>query len=236
MKTGLKLGRLWKRMLWRIRHDPFECVWDVESLSLQRSLLARVAAVAAREDVRLFLFWGTLLGHVREGRILPWDDDVDLAMVNLGAEGQDRFCRALHAAGLEIHELNPGERILKVCDPSYPRRTAYPWSWPFVDLFPYADPATAKSAFCDSLPVPGEQVQPGRLARFEGTELWEPENPLDVLDTLYPGWRETESSPPWDHRHERERPAFTRRRIRTDSTGRKNDISRADARSELRKG
>lgn len=113
--------RLRRTALWQALRDPFACVWDAESLTLQRRLLARVAEVAEREDIRLFLFWGTLLGQVREGRILRWDDDVDLAMVGVDAERLGSFRAALRASGLELHDLNPGERIMKVCDPAYPR-------------------------------------------------------------------------------------------------------------------
>lgn len=223
MKTGLILGRLRKTALWQVWRDPFACVWDAESLGLQRRLLGRVAAVAEQENIRLFLFWGTLLGHVREGRILPWDDDVDLAMIGVEPEGLARFRAALRAGGLEIHDLNPGERIIKVCDPTYPHRTEHPWTWPFVDLFAYADPGAGGigAGAGDALPVARERMLAGRRTQFEGARLWEPECPRETLDQLYPGWRDTEAAPSWDHRKERERPGTGRRKITTDAEGRK---------------
>lgn len=221
MKTGLILGRLRKTALWQLWRDPFECVWDAESLGLQRRLLGRVAAVAEQENIRLFLFWGTLLGHVREGRILPWDDDVDLAMIDVDPGRLSRFRAALRASGLEIHDLNPGERIIKVCDPAYPHRTEHPWTWPFVDLFAYADPCEDAGGEWDVLPVPQERMWAGRRIQFEGACLWEPEAPREILDQLYPGWRGTEAAPTWDHRKERERPGTGRRSITTDADGRK---------------
>lgn len=201
--------------------DPFACVWDDDSLAHQRRLLGRISEVAERTDTQLYLFWGTLLGHVREGGILPWDDDVDLAMVGLDAKAQASFRAALHEIGLETHDLNPGERIIKVCDPTYPHQTGYPWTWPFVDIFPYARQPGVEMAGCDPLPVSEDLVLPGRETVFEGARFWEPHDPNAVLDKLYSGWRTTEASPTWNHRQEQERPGVGFRSIRTDPSGRK---------------
>jgi LicD family len=46
-------------------------------------------AAATEKGIKLYLDCGTLLRFIREGRILPWDDDIDLAA--LGEVGlQDR--------------------------------------------------------------------------------------------------------------------------------------------------
>lgn len=216
------LGKMTVSKDWfRRREAPFDNVWDKDTLKLQRQLVDRICGVAEQNGIKLFLFWGTLLGQVREGRILPWDDDVDLALIGADSKERAKFRAALQESGLETHDLNPGERIIKVCDPAYPHPTGYPWTWPFVDIFPYHFLGEIEEAECDPLPVPRDWVLPGRRANFEGAQLWEPENSRAVLDRLYPDWREQEISPSWDHRRERPRPEVGSRKINTDTTGRK---------------
>ena len=70
MKKLLRAGyRLARDRAKRIAQpDPFASVWDETSLARMRQLLQRVLGIAERLNVALYLDWGTLLGHVREGR------------------------------------------------------------------------------------------------------------------------------------------------------------------------
>jgi len=43
--------------------------------------LMDVKEVFERFDIRYWLDWGTLLGAVREGKIIAWDCDIDLGMM-----------------------------------------------------------------------------------------------------------------------------------------------------------
>ena len=46
----------------------------------QLSLLRELDGVCARHGIRYFLYAGTLLGAVRHGGFIPWDDDLDVCM------------------------------------------------------------------------------------------------------------------------------------------------------------
>jgi glycosyltransferase involved in cell wall biosynthesis len=201
---------------------PFQSVWDEVALSQQRRILQRIAAIAGKNDIALYLYWGTLLGHIRERGILQWDDDVDLAMFE--PDKAAALCDAFKIEGLETYELrSPTERWIKVYDPAYPvtPHHSLPWTWPNVDIFLYdvdsgfpAGSAPAAQCSCDV-------ILPGRMTTFEGAQLWEPESPLAVLDLQYPEWRYSERSSPYSHRQERVTAGWAARPIATDSHGQK---------------
>lgn len=58
--------------------------WDPELLKgihyAQEQLLLEVDRICKKHDITYFLWAGTLLGAVRHGDFIPWDDDVDVAM------------------------------------------------------------------------------------------------------------------------------------------------------------
>ena len=66
-------------------------------------ILREIDAICRRHDIPYWLDGGTLLGAVRHGGFIPWDDDVDIAMPLADI---DRFCRV---AASEL----PGELFLQ---------------------------------------------------------------------------------------------------------------------------
>lgn len=203
--------------------DFFASVWDDSALAQQRKLLRRIVAVAEAHRLALFLYWGTLLGHVREGGILPWDDDVDLALFDPGADDYAAFRAAIEAEGLQIFDKSQDSNVwIKICDPASPIQSHYcRWTWPFVDIFIYStDPKTAAGAW-PTLECPRDLALPGRITEFEGARCWEPQQPLALLDLQYKGWRHLEKSSYWNHRREAYRGPVAARAVVTDARGRK---------------
>src|SRR4051794_23693513 len=63
-----------------------------ELRSVQLELLGVVDELCEQHGLRYFLWAGTLLGAVRHGGVIPWDDDIDLAMPRSDYE---RLCAEL---------------------------------------------------------------------------------------------------------------------------------------------
>jgi LicD family len=210
----------------RVHHgsgDVFAPIWDEASLDRQRHLLRRICGLAQRLDIRLYLYWGSLLGHVRDGGIIPWDDDVDLALFDSG--DLPRLIEALEAEGLQIWDM---KSHVKICDGSYQRTSRLKYTWPAVDIFSYSlDPgdieqeARASNQPSHYVLPQREVVLPGRPTQFEGAKVWQPEQPLAILDKHYRGWRDFEETTAWSHVKEGPFRQWFRRPIVTDAAGHK---------------
>ncbi len=68
------------------------------SWAAQLELLGEIAAVCRRHHIRWFAMWGTLLGAVRHGGFIPWDDDLDIGML------RDDYNRFMSVAKQELPE------------------------------------------------------------------------------------------------------------------------------------
>ena len=86
----------------------------------QLQILEEIDAICRRHDIEYWLDGGTLLGAVRHGGFIPWDDDIDIAMRK---EDMHRFCEIAHQElsddlFLQTPENEPDvkEQIVKVRD------------------------------------------------------------------------------------------------------------------------
>lgn len=200
----------------------FASVWSEADLERVRAVLSRTMSAADNIGISLYLDCGTLLGYIREGRILPWDDDIDLAVAS---EDCIELLRSqLNTLGLSV--TNPplwkGTGV-KVFDPCYgkPISPDCSWTWPNLDIFFLIQRDGEFTHRFLGKKFAEDPLRPGIRVLFETVECWLPQRPTYMLDTYYKDWRTVEKSNHLDHRREAPIERVYERGIQTDSFGRK---------------
>jgi LicD family len=186
----------------RYNARPFAPVWnDADALRVMRDMLSKVDDLFLRLDINYVCADGVVLGYARNGRFIPWDGDIDLAVdqagwqrfITLGAELAER------GLGLDLtHDphmavIYSRERPM-IHSPVEMRGFAH--SWPHIEV-------SAMSEF-DQWPgkviiggkaIAREYIRPALRARVEGVEVNLPGQPQhyvhaafgpDCIDTFVP--------------------------------------------------
>jgi SAM-dependent methyltransferase len=140
--------------------------------------------------LELFVTGGTLLGPVRDGRVMPGDDDVDLAYLSryqnpsdIALEGFE-LERALHARGYETVRHSAGHLQLLFPAPDGTDRF-------YLDIFTYFNVGGWFHGTFHAREL-SEKVTifPLRTLTINGRELPAPAEPEQMLAAIYgPGWR-----------------------------------------------
>ena len=60
--------------------------------SIEKEILKEFIKVCQKLDIEYFIYGGTLLGTIKYGKMIPWDDDIDVAMT------RDNYIRFLNEA------------------------------------------------------------------------------------------------------------------------------------------
>ena len=123
----------------------------------QLSILEDIDRICRKHNIGYWLDGGSLLGAVRHGGFIPWDDDIDIAMT---LDDAQRFAEVAPAElrstlKLQTPETEPTrEPIMKVRDQnSFYVEGCEDFSLPyskglFVDIFPFIDYPDVSKSFC----------------------------------------------------------------------------------------
>jgi phosphorylcholine metabolism protein LicD len=197
--------------------------WSDYHRAIAQKIIKQLVLYCTQLQIDLVLHAGSLIGGIRHGGIMPWDDDIDFAVH--------------HGKIQQLIDLIQKEDILKI-KPTIFRKTntvyykcwikgegeiaeGYEHLFPFVDLWLFYDEEEEGYVIHkEGHRYPKHICMPFKNMVFEGSEVQVPNDPLATLDLQYPGWRKYIIVYPWCHRLKKL--AFKRLtlRIEVDESGR----------------
>ncbi|BDX07781.1 LicD family protein [Planctobacterium marinum] len=164
-------------------------------------------------EVQYFLDAGTLLGIVRDGALIPWDDDLDIGIPLRELDRvysllENHLCELEQCTGiawrvdqvLSEHQfgvIKPGDvRSLKLSPKLGGQECEL--AFPMVDLFvKYPNGNTADYALASrGISMPIEHFQTTDLIQFSGIAMKTPANPELYLERYYGDWKTPQKE--WD--------------------------------------
>lgn len=120
----------------RINHEEYK--------SIVLSILFRIDAICREHGINYLLFYGSLLGAVRHGGFIPWDDDIDLIMLRDDYDHLREVILAHPESGIRFIDIISHDHTIypfaKVCDIRTKLNEVYfedvEGYGAFVDIFP----------------------------------------------------------------------------------------------------
>ena len=77
----------------------------------QLELLSEIDRICKKRDLRYFICYGTLLGAIRNGGFIPWDDDIDIVMFREDYEKFFRLAKEELTAGIQIISMEENSSL-----------------------------------------------------------------------------------------------------------------------------
>ena len=176
-------------------------------------MLYDVTKLLKKHNVENWICGGTLLGAVRNKGLIPWDDDLDIEIIeeDIYKIKTDKFKKELkkkgyhmvkYRFGFKIFLRNGGKKINK-----------YRWTYPYMDIFVSRIEGNSTKLVIDGgtpdywkkCVFKKKDLYPLKKYKFGEYKVLGPNNPKGYLDGCYgKDWNEVKYQE-WDHQKEEEK-------------------------------
>ncbi|MDN3548898.1 LicD family protein [Mucilaginibacter aquaedulcis] len=181
--------------------------WREQDSAIVRKIIGYLAGYCSRLQIDLVLHAGSLIGAIRHGGIMPWDDDVDFAVHSLMIPKLAALIREEGILGISPMIFPKTSSVYFKCwllDEG-DETPGINYRFPFVDIWVFYDQIEeGYIVHKEGHRYPKNICMPFRDAYFEGSHVKMPYDPLGTLDLQYPGWRDRIIVYPWNHRFKKE--------------------------------
>lgn len=154
------------------------------------SIMKRTDQLLHLNHLEYFLIAGSLLGSMRYQHRLPWDDDIDIGILE-----KEKFENLPFSDfGLSIRRVYFGYKIYDTRDYSHVK---FESTFPFVDVFLFTEKdgeyiysSEKARRLWEREKFTQDQLFPLGKCMYAGMELPCPRKSKEFLDRAFPGWRE----------------------------------------------
>ena len=164
--------------------ENYESITSIDKIELI-NLLKILTEYLNENNITYWIIGGTLLGSVRHGDIIPWDDDVDIGILEKDFDKLIGLNSIFKSLGYEIVHDWKIHKFRKIGI-----------SYPFVDIFIYANIENTYHMNREDLREkwPNEyythdELLPLKKYKFGDLILDGPNYPIGYLNRMYPDWQ-----------------------------------------------
>jgi len=172
-------------------------------------ILHDITTLFEKHNIEYYIDGGTLLGAVRHKGMIPWDDDLDVEVLqeNESVLKSDKFKYILKKKGYDIIQYRFGYKIFKINGKNIKN---YKWKYPFLDIFisKMEDGRTKlvlsnKDNQWDKCYFLKDELYPLKKYKFGKIKVNGPNNPYGYLSKCYgKDWNSVKYQQ-WDHKNEK---------------------------------
>jgi lipopolysaccharide cholinephosphotransferase len=191
---------------------PFEVLTDYKDLKSLNILTKKIVDIFHKNKFKYWACGGTMLGAVRDKGIIPWDDDVDLCIIDTSINDLYKMESELKAinigmvswfGGYKLYDING--KTIKDKDSTGKTIKDKDFKYPFIDLFIVTKDnnkfvlknITARNMWPNEY-YENDEIESLKLYDFDDYQLYGLKNPIKYLDRSYPDWR-IKASKNFDH-------------------------------------
>lgn len=187
-----------------------------------KKALANIDREFVKNDITYWIDGGTLLGQVRHGGLMKWDDDADIVIPNTEIDKVWELESTFKKLGYKMSWGIWGKSIIKLYDPNgsiiykpkmrtkgHTGRRDY--KYPYIDIQILEDNGKGQfrfnqalsSFFGDKFYYKKSEVLPLKRVKFSGISVNSPKNPIPYLDRGYGNWKKEILMGGFSHKLER---------------------------------